>query len=148
MVLSFSYNSYILTKGGDNMMENMEQHIQRLQSSLREAHTFNQQHVKAIGEIVNVLLSLWKKAYVNNYDIAESVACELQVHPENPSYQANLACATSLANALQQTLYYTSMKVPDEPEEKHVDDIQVSYNDDTFGEEMLEFVKEFVFAEH
>ncbi|MDD9310714.1 hypothetical protein PUS82_05275 [Cytobacillus firmus] len=129
-------------------VENMEQHIRRLQNSLIEAHSYNQQHVKATDVVVNVLLQLWKKAFVNNLDIAEPVAYELQVHPDNSHYQANLACPVSLANALQQTLYYTSMKIPYEPEEKHVDDIQVSYNDDNFGEEMLEFVKELVSAEH
>ncbi|WP_299089482.1 hypothetical protein [uncultured Metabacillus sp.] len=130
------------------MMENMEQHIQRLQKSLKDAHAYNQRHAKAAEEVVKILLPLWKKAFANNYDIAESVACELHVHPDNPFYQANLACAVSLANALQQTLYYTSMTVLDEHEEKHVDDIQVSYNDDNFGEDMLKFVKELVSTDY
>lgn len=130
------------------MKGNMEQHIQRLQNSLQEAHAFNQQHVKAAEEVVNVLLQLWKKAFINNLDIAETVACELQVHPDNPYYQANLTCAVSLVNALQRTLYYTSMKFPDEPEKKHVDEIHESIKGDNFGEGMPEFVKELVSADH
>lgn len=131
-------------------VENFEQRIQRLQSSLKEAHIFNQQHVKEKAEVVSTLLPLWKKAFMNNYDIAEPVAHELQVHPENPLYQDNLKCPINLAKALQQTLYYTSMTVLEEvQEERQEDNIENLYDKDkSFCEEMLDFVEGLVLAEN